>query len=83
MELLEGNGIERLWEKHGYRCPPAVVLAIGYQLLDVLAAAHDKGIVHRDVKPANVFLTREGQLKLPRLRHRPGARRGVDGGPAP
>ena len=64
MELLEGDGVESLWEKHGGRLPVPAVLAVGHQLLDVLAAAHAKGIVHRDIKPANLFLTQEGQLKV-------------------
>src|SRR5271155_852164 len=48
MELLEGEVLDRVWDKVGRRMPARVVLAIGYQLLDVLAAAHAKGIVHRD-----------------------------------
>jgi serine/threonine-protein kinase len=40
------------------------VLSLADRLLDVLAAAHDKGIVHRDVKPENIFLTRDGQVKV-------------------
>ncbi len=64
MELLEGSAVDGLWEKAGWRLPARAVLAIGYQLLDVLVAAHAKAIVHRDIKPANVFLTRDGTLKV-------------------
>lgn len=64
MELLEGESLEHLWEKSGRKLPAEAILALGHQLLDVLAAAHAKSIVHRDIKPANLFLTREGQLKV-------------------
>jgi serine/threonine protein kinase len=64
MELLHGGGVDQLWEKSGRRMSPRVVLALGYQLLDVLAVAHAKGIVHRDIKPPNIFLTEEGALKV-------------------
>jgi eukaryotic-like serine/threonine-protein kinase len=64
MELLEGAGVETLWDKYSERLPAPAVLAIGHQLLDVLASAHEKGIVHRDIKPANLFLTKDGQLKV-------------------
>ncbi len=64
MELLEGETVEELWERSRQRLPLERVLEIGHQLLDVLAAAHANGIVHRDVKPANVFLTRSGELKV-------------------
>src|SRR5260370_25235696 len=40
------------------------VLAIGDQLLDVLAAAHTKNVIHRDVKPENLFITKTGMLKV-------------------
>jgi serine/threonine-protein kinase len=39
-------------------------LAIGEQVADALAYAHARGVIHRDVKPANVLLTPEGQAKL-------------------
>jgi serine/threonine protein kinase len=64
MELLEGDGLESLWEKSGQRMSARVVLAVGHQLLDILAAAHSKGIVHRDIKPPNIFVMRDGALKV-------------------
>jgi serine/threonine-protein kinase len=64
MELLEGATVYDLWEKHRRHLPLPGVLAIGYHLLDVLAAAHAKGIVHRDIKPENLFITEAGQLKV-------------------
>jgi len=64
MELLEGETVERFWERCGQRLAPREVLAIADQLLDVLAAAHAKNVVHRDIKPENLFLTHGGVLKV-------------------
>jgi serine/threonine-protein kinase len=63
MDLLEGETIETRLLRRG-KLWPGEVLPITYALLDVLAAAHDKAIVHRDIKPDNVFVTREGKVKL-------------------
>lgn len=64
MELLEGELLERRRARKGGRLALGEVLSVGDQLLDVLAAAHAKGIVHRDIKPDNLFLLRDGTLKV-------------------
>ncbi|MCW5834294.1 MAG: protein kinase [Labilithrix sp.] len=64
MELLEGELLEQRRIRKGGKLPLAEVYDVAEQLLDVLAAAHAKGIVHRDVKPDNIFLTQQGRLKV-------------------
>ena len=63
MEMLEGENladvlrVRPVWE-------PAAILPIVDQLASALAAAHDRGVVHRDVKPANIFVLADGSVKL-------------------
>ncbi len=62
MELLEG---ESLSEKiQGIPLPLEKILDIGIQVTDGLDVAHGKGIVHRDIKPGNIFVTSRGQAKI-------------------
>jgi serine/threonine-protein kinase len=63
-ELLDGESVQDLCARSGDRLPLPVALSIGHRVLDVLAAAHAHGVVHREVKPANLFLTRRGEVKL-------------------
>jgi serine/threonine protein kinase len=63
-ELLDGETLEDRRLRFGGRLDEDEVLCVADQLLDVIAAAHAKGIVHRDVKPENVFLARTGQVKV-------------------
>jgi serine/threonine-protein kinase len=64
MELLDGESLEARAKRMGGVLPIDEVLAATDQILDVLVAAHKAGVVHRDLKPDNVFLTREGQVKV-------------------
>jgi serine/threonine-protein kinase len=64
MELLEGEELGARWKRSGKRLDPGEVLSIAFHLLDVLAAAHEKDIVHRDIKPQNIFITPSGEVKV-------------------
>ncbi len=57
LELLEGWDLKDLVVREG--AAPERIVAITVQVLDALAAAHAKGIVHRDMKPANVFVVQK------------------------
>lgn len=63
MELIDGESLADLLAREG-PLEASRVVAIGTQILDALAAAHEAGIVHRDVKPANVLVCRDGTTKL-------------------
>lgn len=64
MELLEGELLEQRRMGAGGKLPVEDVHEIAEQLLEVMVAAHAKGIVHRDIKPDNIFVTNEGYLKV-------------------
>jgi hypothetical protein len=55
MPLLKGESLEARLDREG-RLPPGEVVRIGREIAEGLAAAHARGLIHRDVKPANVFL---------------------------
>jgi serine/threonine protein kinase len=61
-ELLEGETLRDLLDER----QPATRKSIDYavQLAQGLAAAHDKGIVHRDIKPDNIFITKDERVKI-------------------
>lgn len=62
MELVEGATLTALLASGPLE--PAQALAVLDQLLDALGYAHGRGVVHRDVKPDNVFVSADGRVKL-------------------
>jgi serine/threonine-protein kinase len=63
MELLEGFGLDSVLQKRG-KLTPRDALRIGIQIAKGLQYAHEKGVVHRDIKTANLFFTRERVVKI-------------------
>src|SRR5262245_27169077 len=61
-ELLGGESLRSRLE--GGSLPVRKAVAYARQTAAGLAAAHDKGIVHRDVKPDNLFITNDGRVKI-------------------
>jgi eukaryotic-like serine/threonine-protein kinase len=64
MELLEAESLAKIISISDERLPARHVAEIGLQLISALTAAHEEGIVHRDVKPDNVMIDKGGRVVL-------------------
>jgi eukaryotic-like serine/threonine-protein kinase len=88
MELVAGHSLRHLLDDQG-RLGPARTAAIGAAVADGLDAVHRAGLVHRDVKPANILLADDGRIlvadlglaKAVHIDDEPGERRTVVGTP--
>ena len=64
MELLQGETLKDIWQKRSRAVPASEVERFVAAVLEVLEVAHAAGVVHRDLKPDNVFLLDDGSIKL-------------------
>ncbi len=63
MERIEGFGLANYIAEHG-ALPPAVVIFVARQICAALDAIHQHGLIHRGIKPKNILLTPDGQVKV-------------------
>jgi HAMP domain-containing protein/predicted Ser/Thr protein kinase len=63
MEYVEGTSLEKLIRQRG-KLPIGVAMTIGKQLLRALEAAHEMGVIHRDIKPQNIVVDPTGSVKV-------------------
>ncbi len=63
MEYVDGQTLKEYIAEHG-RLQPEEVVRIGWQICDALFYAHSHQLVHRDIKPQNILISREGAIKV-------------------
>ncbi len=63
MELVEGESLKSLLDRE-HRLSPSKAVEVMTGLLDALSYSHGRGVIHRDVKPTNIMLTKAGDVKI-------------------
>src|SRR5579872_6382761 len=62
MEYLEGETLKRSLSRESFEIEK--IFGLSLEILDALEMAHTKGIIHRDISPANIFVTNRGHAKI-------------------
>ena len=63
MEYVQGTTLKQLIQEKGH-LPPATAVQICVRILSALQHAHERGIVHRDIKPQNILVADDGHIKV-------------------
>jgi serine/threonine protein kinase len=64
MEYLEGQTLAQYLEERGWRIPLADAVRILTPVMNALSEVHGAGVLHRDISPDNIFITKSGVVKL-------------------
>lgn len=64
MEYLDGVNLKVLMRSMGGRIPVAMSMQMLDSMVSILSRVHGQGMLHRDVSPENIFITKSGQIKL-------------------
>lgn len=64
MEYLDGSTLEEFLHQHSGKIPFESALPLILPVMDAMGAVHAEGILHRDISPDNIYLTRSGKVKL-------------------
>ena len=64
MELLDGVNMKALSNSYGGKLPLELAKRMLVTIAEALVAIHEKGILHRDISPENIFITKNGEIRL-------------------